>query len=217
MQRVKNMKEGFRFGLLLQVAIGPVCLLIFNSAAKYGFLGGLTAVLAVTIVDGLYISLALMGFGVFLKNKLISKMIKVLSALIIIIFGISTVMGVFDKSFLPSIVINHKREGMNVFLQGLLLTASNPLTIVFWSGIFGTKIQNKSFVKEELLSFGLGCVLSTLFFLSGIALLGSVTGQFFPLSIIKILNGLVGGVIVLFGLASLFSKRQDCIEENKIS
>lgn len=32
----------------------------------------------------------------------------------------------------------------NLFVQGLLLTASNPLTIVFWSGMFSAQmIENK--------------------------------------------------------------------------
>lgn len=30
--------QGFKFGLLLQLAIGPMCLLVFNTAAKKLFL-----------------------------------------------------------------------------------------------------------------------------------------------------------------------------------
>lgn len=37
--------NGFKFGLLLQIAIGPVCLLIFQLAAMNGFFVAMTGVL----------------------------------------------------------------------------------------------------------------------------------------------------------------------------
>ena len=43
--------KGLRFGLLLQLAVGPVCLFIFSSATRYGTLAALAAVLGGALVD----------------------------------------------------------------------------------------------------------------------------------------------------------------------
>ena len=55
-------RQGFKFGMLLQLAIGPVCLFVFNTGAQRGFFSGWSAAAAVVVVDYLYITLS--GFGV---------------------------------------------------------------------------------------------------------------------------------------------------------
>lgn len=62
--------KGLKLGMLLQLAIGPMCLMVFNTSATYGLFIGLTLVLAIAIVDLIYIALS--GFGVTAiinKNK----------------------------------------------------------------------------------------------------------------------------------------------------
>lgn len=36
--------KGFKFGMLLQLAIGPMCLMVFNTSTTYGFWMGLSLV-----------------------------------------------------------------------------------------------------------------------------------------------------------------------------
>ena len=45
--------KGFRFGLLLQFALGPMTLLIFQIAVASGFAVAIQGVVGVTLVDGL--------------------------------------------------------------------------------------------------------------------------------------------------------------------
>ena len=54
--------RGFKFGMILQLAVGPMCLMVFNTSATYGFLMGLSLVLAISLIDCLYIILS--GFAV---------------------------------------------------------------------------------------------------------------------------------------------------------
>lgn len=46
---MKTIIKGFRFGLLLQLAIGPVCLFIIKTAAESGVLTAEAGVMAVMI------------------------------------------------------------------------------------------------------------------------------------------------------------------------
>ena len=60
--------KGFRFGLLLQIAVGPICLFIFQTAAGSGFWIAEIGVLGVTIVDVFYILAAILGIGFILTK-----------------------------------------------------------------------------------------------------------------------------------------------------
>ena len=56
------LRDGTRFGLLLQLAVGPVCLFVLRTGSEQGAGRGLVAVAGVSLVDALYIALA--GLGV---------------------------------------------------------------------------------------------------------------------------------------------------------
>ncbi len=95
--------RGFKFGMLLQIAVEPMCLRVFNTATTYGFLMGLSLVLAIAIIDGLYITLSGIGVAVILNKEKIKSVIKILGCFVLILFGINTIMAVFAFTFLPTV------------------------------------------------------------------------------------------------------------------
>ncbi|WML33283.1 LysE family transporter [Clostridium sp. OS1-26] len=199
--------KGFRFGMLLQIAVGPICLFIFQTAASSGFLTAETGVLGVTIIDGLYILAAIFGIGTILnKHEKAKEMIKYFGAFILIIFGTSNVVGVWGISLIPSLNFLSKQSMEGVFLKTLILTLSNPLTILFWAGVFSTKISEENMQQKNMYSFGLGAVLSTLFFLTAISISGSFINNFLESSVLNSLNIIVGLVLIAFGIKTAVKK-----------
>lgn len=198
--------KGIKIGMLLQFAIGPMCLMVFNTSATYGIFLGLSLVLAIAIVDSIYIALSGFGVAAIINKDKIKFIVKILGCMILILFGANTIAGAFDISLLPSITLFSDLSGKSIFLQGLLLTASNPLTIIFWSGVFSTQIIENNYNKSQLFFFGLGCVLSTLCFLSVIAFLGTLISEFITQMTIQILNIMVGVIVIYFGIRLLFKK-----------
>ncbi len=198
--------KGFKFGMLLQLAIGPMCLMVFNTSATYGFLVALSLVLAIGLIDGLYITLSGLGIAAIINQEKTKSAVKIFGCLVLLWFGTSTITGAFGINLLPDFKLFSNVTNKNIFIQGLLLTASNPLTIIFWGGVFSTQVAENNYNKEQLILFGLGCVLSTLFFLTLVDLCGSVLSGFLPQIIIKMLNVVVGIVLIYFGIR-LLSKR----------
>jgi len=47
--------------------------------------------------------------------------------------------------------------GAGVFAQAFLPSASNPLTVIFWSGVFAAQTAERHYDKSQLRWFGLGC------------------------------------------------------------
>ncbi|MHC1720632.1 MAG: LysE family translocator [Clostridiaceae bacterium] len=197
--------KGFKFGMLLQIAVGPVCIFIFQMASLNGFLVGVTGVLGVTLVDGLYIIVAILGIASIIDRKNIKLCLKIFGAMVLFVFGLSIILGQFGIELIPGLRINGSSHTNNVFLQSVILTASNPLTIIFWAGIFSSKIA-EGLNGQDIKIFGLGALLSTIFFLTLVALTGSIAKTFFPADIIRILNILVGFLLVCFGVKMFFRK-----------
>lgn len=198
--------KGFKFGMLLQLAVGPMCLLVFSTSSANGFVSALTLVIAIALIDALYITLSGFGASALIENKKVKYVIKIFGGIVLILFGFNTFLGMLHYSILPNIKLFHYSSKQNLFLQGIVLTASNPLTIIFWSGVFSSQIIENNLTKKQLFFFGLGCILSTLVFLTLIAALGSVVSRFLPETVICIMNGLVGIVLIYFGIR-LFNKK----------
>ncbi len=195
--------KGFKFGMLLQLAVGPMCLLVFNTSAKYGFWIGMSLTFAIGFIDLLFITLSGVGVGAILEKPNIRRGIKLFGAVVLIVFGANTITNAFQYSLLPNIPIFAVINGKSIFVQGLILTASNPLTIIFWSGVFSTQVIENNYNKKQLCYFGLGCVLSTICFLTLVALLGTLTSGFLSQSIMQMLNIGVGIIIAYFGVRLL--------------
>lgn len=190
--------KGFKFGMILQLAVGPVCLFIFKTGGNQGFISSESAVLGVTLIDTLYILLAITGITSIIEREKIKYVLKVFGALIVGIFGLLTILGIFKLEVIPNLNLLGGLKVRNSFLEGTVLTASNPLTILFWAGVFSSKIVEEKLTRQDVYLFGFGSVSATLFFLTIIAAIGSVTGYFLPVELISMLNLIVGVVLIYF-------------------
>ncbi|MDD2992589.1 MAG: hypothetical protein PWQ08_277 [Clostridiales bacterium] len=191
--------KGLRFGLLLQLAVGPVCLFVFSSATRYGTTTALAAVLGVALVDAAEMALAAAGAGRLLqKSEKVKRAAAITGAAVLAVFGFFMVTGALGGPLLPAVQL-FSPNGGNLFWQAVLLTAANPLTIVFWGGVFTSELAQQKLTAGSLLRFCAGCICATLFFLSAVALLGGVLDTLLPAIITTILNALVGGVLVVLG------------------
>lgn len=198
--------KGFKLGMMLQLAIGPVCLFIFKVGGNKGLITAELAVLGVTLIDALYIMMAISGIASFINKERVKQIFKLLGAIIVAIFGLNIIIGTFGWEVLPNLNLLGQIKTENTFFEGLVLTASNPLTILFWAGVFSSKIAEENLTRRDVYFFGLGSVLSTIFFLTAIAVIGSITRYFLPVEIISTMNFIVGLVLVYFAFRMFIRK-----------
>lgn len=192
--------RGFRFGMVLQLAVGPVCIYIFNVASKQGFLEAAAGVAAVTLVDAIFILLAIVGAASFMDRPEVNRGLRIFGFAVLLVFGMNLVLSVFGIELLSYFRLPSGADVDRPILSSLLLTASNPLTIVFWAGMFTAKVAEGGLSKAGIYAFGFGTVLSTLAFLLLVALAGSFIGQFSPEALLKVLDGAVGVLILYFAV-----------------
>ena len=204
---MKLVKNGLSTGLLLQLAIGPVFFFIANLTIQRTILDGLVAVLAVTIVDYIYITLAILGVGKLLETQKVKKAFGVISSIVLVIFGWIMIKGVIGSDV--SATANATSSNLfTSFTSAFVLTISSPLTIVFFTSLFAAKAVELNYTKRELLIFGLSTGSATFLFMGASVILFSIIGGVIPVMLIKLLNILVGLVLIGYGTIRLVKVTQ---------
>jgi len=201
---MKRYFEGIKFGMLLQFAIGPMCLLVFNTAKNVGLKTALVLIVAIASVDAFYITLASLGASKLLKKKNIQNTVKSIGAVVLVLFGLNIILNAFNIYLIPS--INIKPTTTNIFFQGLILALSNPITIVFWGSVLTTKIVKDKLKKKELVIFCIGLVSATFIFQITVAVLSNFLGMFISKELSNLLNIFVGLLIMYFGVKMYIDK-----------
>lgn len=203
---IKIFRKGLVLGLILQLAVGPVFFFVMNLALRKTFLDGLAGVAAVTLVDYLYIILAVVGIGKILERKEVKKPLGVISSMVLIIFGIFMIINM--KSSIAITPVNSISSNVVMsFVSVFLLTISSPITIVFWTSVFTAKAVENNFSKRELCIFGLSAGLATPIFMGTFVLLFSLLKSSIPLILIQALNSTVGLLLIAYGIFRLITGR----------
>lgn len=146
---VSIMLNGFLTGLLLQIAIGPVFFFILNISLQKTVIDGFFAVIAVTLVDYIFIALAVLGVGKLLEKHKIKLTLGITSSIVLILFGIIMIISI-DQNKMVNISNNIIESNyISSFISAFLLTVSSPLTIVFWTSLFATRAIEKDIRKSS--------------------------------------------------------------------
>ena len=204
----KQLLSGLRFGMLLQLAVGPVCLFVANAAITAGFWPAMGAVAAVTLTDAAYIALSAVGAAALFAKPAVRKAARIVGGAVLCLFGLDMALGAFQVQLLPGIRLFAVDAGGSLFLQALLITASNPLTILFWGGALTAKGAGDGFTRRGLALFSAGCVLATLLFLTAVAALGGVLTGSLSAPLMAGLNAAVGLLLVGFGIRLILQKEK---------
>jgi len=199
---MKIFRNGLVTGLVLQLAIGPVFFFIINLVLQKSILDGSAGVLAVTIVDYFYITLAIFGVGKLLENKKIKKIFGIVSSIVLMIFGIFIIKGTISSGISTDITTS-STNFLSSFASVFFLTISSPMTIVFFTSIFTAKALEYNYSKKELLIFGFGTGLATFLFMGTSIILFFLIKGSVPILLIQILNLVVGCLLIGYGIIRL--------------
>jgi threonine/homoserine/homoserine lactone efflux protein len=190
--------QGLGFGLTLQLSVGPVCLAVLRQSITGGWRVALRMTLGVALVDAFYLLASLLGVAALLKIEVIRQIVLFAGACVLMYYG-GKHLWTAGRT-LPQ----DQSEARGGFWYGVGITLTNPLTVLFWSGVFGSLMASGALMgKGELLLFSLGCVLSTIFFLALISAGGSSVKKVMDHRLLKWLDRLVGVALLCFGIVML--------------
>lgn len=195
---LKVIINGLLTGLFFQFAVGPVFFFIVNLTLQKSIYDGFAAVLAVTLGDYFYVTLALLGIGKLLEEKRTKRLFGIVSSIVLIIFGAFILRGVINKGIVASTTIESSSI-ISSFLSVFFLTLASPLTIVLFVGLFAAKAIEHKYTKKQLIAFGLAVGSATFIFMSSTVIIFSILKGAIPIKVIQTLNLIVGIALIGYG------------------
>jgi threonine/homoserine/homoserine lactone efflux protein len=189
--------NGLAFGLVLQISVGPVCLGVLHKALTQGFRHAFAMVWGAALVDAFYILLSVAGVAALLTFPVARAVMGVAGILLLVYFGLRTLL-----SPAPTARQGQASESwFKSFAYGVGLTLTNPLTILFWAGVFGAMVSTHPFHQASgMLYFAAGCIAATLLFLTGVALAGHFLERVLTERLAVWLNRAVGLFLIGFAV-----------------
>lgn len=198
--------EGFLFGMLLQLSVGPVCLAVWRRSFTHGMREAIWMVWGVACADAIYMLAAIGGLTALLQIAWVHTLVLIAGGVTLIWFGMSSFRAKPEeeqrKEAEPP--VRGEEKGQGSFWYGIGLTLTNPLTIVFWAGVFGSMMASQTLSDHlSLAGFAVGCIAATVFFLTMVAMCGRWLSGILRPSWIRRLDQLVGVLLIGFALLLL--------------
>ncbi|WP_394231790.1 LysE family transporter [Niallia oryzisoli] len=123
-------------GLSLAAPIGPINAAQLDRGIKEGFLNAWMVGVGAMIADMLYMVAVYMGVVQFLEIPIVKTFLWLFGFFVLVYTGIECIAG---AGKIVSQSRDNKGESLNKsFFAGFFMSLSNPLTILFWLGIYGS-------------------------------------------------------------------------------
>jgi putative LysE/RhtB family amino acid efflux pump len=142
---------GFGLGFLVALQLGPMSLLLIRATLRDGLKIGLAIGAGVAVVDALYAALGAAGAASLLTVGPLRLVLGVIGAVVLAWLGLRTLMA--------AVRVRAGLEGPadvgspgRAFRTSLGATASNPLTIASWAGIFAAATTGTSAAAVPLVA-----------------------------------------------------------------
>lgn len=132
-------------GLSLAAPIGPVNAAQIDRGIRGGFLHSWLVGVGAVIADGIYMLIVYIGVVRFLETEFMQTLLWLFGFFILIYTGIETIMNAGKIHWQYA---RAKEPLIKAFLTGFLMSISNPLTILFWLGIYGSVLAKTAAVYE---------------------------------------------------------------------
>ncbi|MEH7076410.1 LysE family transporter [Neobacillus drentensis] len=122
-------------GLSLAAPIGPINAAQIDRGIRNGFMNSWLIGVGAVIADGVYMLVVYIGVVQFLETAFMQTFLWFFGCFVLMYTGIETFMNAGKINLEHS---NGKESLFRSFFSGFLMSISNPLTILFWLGIYGS-------------------------------------------------------------------------------
>ncbi|MGI8384972.1 LysE family transporter [Robertmurraya sp. P23] len=145
-------------GLSLAAPIGPINAAQMDKGIKHGFLNAWVLGLGSVIADIFYMLLVFLGFSQFIEIPIVKIFLWLFGFFVLVYTGVEGLIGA------GKIVLSNGNRDASLsksFITGFFMSISNPLTILFWLGIYGSVLAKTATMYEhtELLYFSSAIIL----------------------------------------------------------
>ena len=188
------------FGISMAATIGPVKSVLINTGLKSGFFHAWFFSLGALATDIVYMFIVYFGVGQFIDSVALKVFLWSFGCLVLVYTGIENLLTLNKIEMnLKTGIRNRYRKSI---LSGFLMSWLNPLTILFWLGIYGSILA-----KTAGVSTGYQIIINSIAILLGITLvdfiyafLSSVARKLLTLRLLIIVTIISSLIMIGFGI-----------------
>jgi len=186
-------------GLSLAAPIGPINAAQLDKDIKKGFWHAWILGLGAILADAVYMALVYFGVVHFLEMDFMKTFLWLFGFFVLTYTGIETVLSA------GKLVIDERKANdshFSSFLSGFLMSISNPLTILFWLGIYGSVLANAAdkYDIQHLILYSSAIFFGILCWDITMALVSSSFRKFLTQPILVLISALSGLSLICFGV-----------------
>jgi threonine/homoserine/homoserine lactone efflux protein len=138
---VFGLAKNILLGISLAAPVGPVSVEVIQRGLRGGFSRAFLVALGSALGDAVYLLVIYFGLAELLLHPVAKISIWCFGSLVLLFLGVQTIRGAWKPQEMKSAPWASNR---NAILAGFLLALINPMTIVWWLGVFGVLIGSSN-------------------------------------------------------------------------
>lgn len=190
-------------GISLAAPLGPAGIAVIQNGLKHGFMSAFLTGVGVTLADGVFLFVVFVGISSFLQLSWVRILIWCLGAGVLLYLGFSSIRSSKASVDFEAGAASSARGPL---LVGFLVNASNPISVVWWVGVFGGLLNETAgtISRIQALLSSATILIGILGWHSGMALLTHWGGRFLNERALRVIALTAGIALVFFGLRFAF-------------
>ncbi|MFC6332026.1 LysE family transporter [Paenibacillus septentrionalis] len=193
-------------GISLSAPIGPINAAQLDAGIKKGFWHSWMIGLGAMTADILYMLMVYMGIVHFINIPFMQAFLWLFGSFVLIYTGVESLMGISQTIENKS---NNGETRLKSFTSGFLISLTNPMTILFWLGIYGSVLAKTAsqYDVEQLVLYSFAIIFGIFLWDIAMAGIASYARKLFTPRILKgisICSGLsLIGIGIFFGYQAI--------------
>ncbi|WP_027407698.1 LysE family transporter [Anoxybacteroides tepidamans] len=186
-------------GLSLAAPIGPINAAQLDKGIKSGFFYAWLVGVGAVVADAIYMFIVYLGVVRFINTPLVKTFLWLFGSFVLIYTGVESLLNA------GNIVINNARSKESMlksFVSGFFMSLLNPLSILFWLGIYGSVLAEAAAAYDErqLIVYSSAIFTGLLLWDVTMAAIASTFRRYLTARVLSVISLLSGLSLVVFGV-----------------
>ncbi|WP_040203849.1 LysE family transporter [Neobacillus jeddahensis] len=186
-------------GLSLAAPIGPINAAQIDRGIRNGFMHSWLIGVGAVVADGVYMLVVYIGVVQFLESEFVQTFLWFFGCFVLMYTGIETFM---NAGKINLELARGKEPLLKSFFSGFLMSIANPLTILFWLGIYGSVLAKaaNTYDTSQLVLYSSAIFIGLLIWDITMASVASSFRKFLTTHLLVVISCLSGISMVGFGI-----------------
>ena len=186
-------------GFAVSMPVGPIGVTCIEHGLRAGFRLGIAAGLGAALADSLFGILGASGVSVLFAQIKDIPAFRVIGASVILLIGLKTLLTPITANCLSKV----KEGRFKAFVTTFVLTLSNPMTILCFSGIIASMGFPSDASRLGVMSVGLGIFLGSALWWLILATFAGIAKARINSDFLLWISSISGALLIAFGVAVL--------------